>query len=135
LAIASDPEIEALIAAFYAAFDNRDGRAPGLDGLRALFIDTATITRVSGDAVERWDPDAFIAPRRALLTDGTLTDFHEWEVEGRTTVLADIASRWSTYRKQGTLHGAPYDGGGDKFIQLYRRDGRWRINAVLWQDD
>lgn len=129
-----DPEIEALIAAFYAAFDNREGRRPAVEALREMFSPGATITRVNGEAVDRWTPEAFIAPRQAMLTDGTLTDFREWETAARTEVLANIASRWSTYSKAGVLEGADYHGGGHKFIQLHREAGHWRISAILWED-
>src|SRR4051794_25190696 len=93
----ADPEIEALVTAFYAAFDNRSGRVPDGRRLREMFDEAATITRASRDGVETWDPQAFIAPRLAMLTDGGLTEFHEWEVEARTVVRENIAARWSTY--------------------------------------
>ena len=129
-----DPEIEALIAAFYAAFDNRGARRPAVEDLRALFAEAATIARVTSQGVDTWTPDAFIAPRQRILTDGALTDFHEWETQARTVVLANIASRWSAYEKQGRLDGADYRGAGHKFIQLHRTDGRWRISSILWED-
>lgn len=127
-------EIEALIAAFYAAFDNRAGRAPNGEALRAIFADTAIVTRVDRLQVETWSPDAFVAPRVAMLTDGTLTDFHEWEVAAQTIVRANTASRSSSYEKRGLLNGADYRGRGHKFIQLMRLDRRWRISSVLWED-
>ena len=130
----TDPDLEALVTDFYAAFDNRGGSAPAVDALRAMFGEAATITRVTSDQVDTWDADAFIAPRQAMLTDGTLQDFHEWETDARTVVLDNIASRWSTYEKLGTLNGADYRGGGHKFIQLHRQDGRWRIASILWED-
>jgi len=129
-----NPEIEALIAAFYAAFDNRGGRAPADGALAAMFAQTATITRVGQGQVETWSPKAFIAPRVAMLTDGTLAEFHEWEVAAQTVVLADAASRWSTYEKRGLQNGEAYGGGGHKFILMHRQDGQWRISSILWED-
>jgi hypothetical protein len=41
------------------------------------------------------DVEGFIAPRAALLTGGRLTDFHEWETEGRTEIAGGLATRWS----------------------------------------
>jgi hypothetical protein len=123
-----------LVSAFYAAFDNRASRSPAGDELRALFGAAATITRVTGDQVASWSPEAFIAPRIAMLTDGTLTQFHEWETDSRTAVIGSIASRWSTYEKEGKLNGADYRGGGHKFIQLARTRGRWLISSILWED-
>ncbi len=129
-----DPEIEALVGAFYAAFDNRDGRTPDGAALRALFTLEAVITRVGAGQADSWTPEVFIAPRVALLTEGALTGFHEWETDARTLVRDNIAGRWSTYRKAGKLDGADYQGGGFKFIQFRRQDGRWLIHSILWED-
>lgn len=128
------PEIERLIAAFYAAFDNRGSRPPAIAELRAMFTAQATITRLTPDRIETWTTDAFIAPRAAMLSNGTLTEFHEWEVDGQTTAFDSIASHCSHYRKAGMLNGAPYGGEGRKFIQLCRIDDRWLISSILWQD-
>jgi hypothetical protein len=134
MSVTHDPEIDALIAAFYAAFDNRGGRAPATATLRELFLPEGRITRVSAGGAASWDLDAFIAPREAMLTGGALTDFHEWETEGVTEVLGAIAVRRSHYRKQGRQAGAPYAGEGRKLISLCRTDGRWRIVSVVWED-
>ena len=65
--IPASPEIASLITAFYAAFDNRGGRPPAVAELRALFAPEASITRVNADGADTWDPEAFIAPRAAML--------------------------------------------------------------------
>jgi hypothetical protein len=127
--------IDALIVEFYRAFDNRGGRTPSADALRKLFAPGARIMRVSSGANEQWTVDEFIAPRIAMLTNGTLAEFHEWEVQGSTTVFENIASRESHYRKTGTLNGAPYSGGGRKFIGLSRVNAAWLICSILWEDD
>lgn len=127
--------IDEVIAAFYAAFDNRGGRQLAADTLRALFISAARITRVSAAGVESWTVEEFIAPRAAMLSDGTLTEFHEWEIDAWTTALDHIASRHSFYEKSGTMRGQSYAGRGRKFIQLCRVDDAWRITAVLWEDE
>jgi len=127
-------EIDRLIAEFYAAFDNRGSRSPAPAELRAMFTAQATITRVTPDRIDTWTTDAFIAPRAAMLTEGTLTEFHEWEVDGQTTAFDSIANRCSHYKKAGLLNGAPYGGEGRKFIQLCRISDRWLISSILWQD-
>jgi hypothetical protein len=131
----AESAIETLIEDFYAAFDNRDGRKPSAAALRAMFDDSAVITRVGPNGADAWTPGAFIAPRVAMLTDGTLTDFHEWEAGAHTRTLTNIASRWSRCEKAGTLNGADYRGGGHKFIQMRRAGTGWLITSVLWEDD
>ena len=38
-------------------------------------------------------------------------------------------------RGAAALNGAPYAGGGRKFVGLCRVDGAWKIASVLWEDD
>lgn len=131
-----DPQqqIDHLIARFYAAFDNRQGKPIAVPELRDLFLPTARVTRVAAGQIDSWSVDEFIAPRAAILTDGTLIDFHEWEIEGATTIHDHIAERRSRYRKSGQLRDDPYAGEGRKFILLCQSDGRWRIASILWED-
>lgn len=125
-----EEQIDAVVAAFYAAFDNRGSRVPAAEGVLALFAAEATITRVAGDDVETWNAQQFVAPRIAILTDGTLRDFHEWETESSTTVSGSIAARWSTYEKES----AGSRGRGTKLLHLRRVGERWLISALLWED-
>jgi hypothetical protein len=126
--------IDRRIATFYSAFDNRDGAMPNGDNLRDLFTDDARIFRSSPAGLDGWSVEAFIAPRIAWLTDGTLTDFHEWETESRTDIEGRIASRRSLYRKSGRRGEECLDGQGRKFIQLVRKDAQWLIASIVWED-
>ena len=79
--------------------------------------------------------EEFIAPREALLTGGSLTDFREWPAAGRVEVFGDIAHWFGSYEKDGLLHGEPCPGAGMKSIQLVRTADGWRISAVAWDDE
>lgn len=126
--------IDAVVADFYALFDNRNGLAPLLDAPHRVFARDAVIVRRDGEALSTMTLDAFLAPRRAWLSDGTLAGFHEWETDARTSVAGGIATRLSRYRKQGLRHGTAIDGSGAKSLQLVRTPDGWRIAAVLWED-
>ncbi|TZF84257.1 DUF4440 domain-containing protein [Cognatilysobacter lacus] len=126
--------IDALVAAFYAMFDNRNGASPLLATPEHVFLPDALIVRRDGDRVACMHLDGFIGPRRAWLSDGTLSGFHEWETASRTAVAGDIATRLSAYRKQGLRDGTAFDGEGAKSLQLVRAPAGWRIASVLWQD-
>jgi hypothetical protein len=126
--------IDRLIAAFYAVFDNRDGRSPNTSALFEMFTPRAVITRIGPDGVDEWDIEAFISPREKLLTGSSLSAFYEWEVEARTTALRDIASRYSRYQKDGVFNGVSCAGEGNMFFQLCRTAEAWRISSILWQD-
>lgn len=126
--------IDAHVAAFFALFDNRAGRVPGFDDAAALFLPDAVIVRRDGDDVQAMSLEAFLAPRLRWLADGTLVDFHEWEMAASTSIADGIATRRSRYRKQGLQHGRAIDGEGAKAIQLVLTGSGWRIASIVWQD-
>ena len=126
--------IDAAMARFFAAFDNRGGRRVDMTGLRALLLPEARIVKLDAGSAEVMEPDAFIAPREALLNGETLTDFHEWEERAQTTVFGAAAVRRCTYGKAGVRDGRPFEGRGFKATSLAKLDGEWRIVSVVWQD-
>jgi hypothetical protein len=126
-------EIDALVQAFFAAFSNKGGGKPRLDALATLFIPRAVIVK-NLETPEVYSVPEFIAPREKLLTDGTLTDFEEAEIEGRTELFGNVAQRWSSYRKTGVLNGRAFTGRGMKSMQFVRTPEGWRLSAVAWGD-
>ena len=128
-------QIDAVIARFFRAFDNRAGRRPTLDELTRLFVPGAIIVRDAGSCCEHYAVAQFAEPRLRLLTSGELVEFHEWEIDSSTQITASVALRTSRYRKQGTLNGQPYGGTGHKFFQLAKLASGWHISALAWTDD
>lgn len=134
-ATAAEPAaIDAVVAAFYALFDNRVGLSPLLDAPHRLFTADARIVRRDGTASVSMSLDAFLAPRRRWLRDGTLAGFHEWETQARTSIAGGIATRLSRYRKRGLREGVAIEGEGAKSLQLVLTADGWRIASVLWED-
>ncbi|MFI9063309.1 nuclear transport factor 2 family protein [Streptomyces sp. NPDC053429] len=127
------PELDALTADFFGAFDNRDGKAADVDRLRRLFLPGGVIVKTGPDFTV-YTVEEFIEPRRRLLAEGRLVDFTEWETSERTEIQGDIASRFGDYRKSGILDGAPFDGSGTKTLQFVRTPEGWRIAALSWHD-
>lgn len=120
-------------AEFFEAFDNRGGKAADMARIRRLFLPGGVIVK-AGPEFTVFTVDEFIEPRQRLLTDGRLVEFSEWETSERTEIAGDIASRFSEYRKSGTLDGEPFEGGGTKTIQFVRTSEGWRIAALAWYD-
>ena len=130
----ADTESDAVAAAFFAAFGNRDGREVDLAALDSLCLPGCVIVRRGPEGVDVMDLTAFAAPRQALLTSGRLTDFEEREDAARTFLSGGVACRVCTYSKSGTLDGRPYRGRGFKSLHLVRTGQGWRISAVIWED-
>ncbi|MFD8599715.1 DUF4440 domain-containing protein [Kitasatospora sp. NPDC059646] len=126
-------ELDRLTAEFFAAFDNRDGRRADVDRLRRLMLPGGVIV-VTGPRYLAHTVEEFVAPRELLLSDGRLTDFHEWETSEHTDIADGIACRIGEYRKSGVLDGEPYEGTGTKTFQFVRTPDGWRISAFAWHD-
>ncbi|KOG49242.1 nuclear transport factor 2 family protein [Streptomyces decoyicus] len=129
----SKTEIDVVTAGFFEAFDNRGGKAADVARIRRLVLPGGVIVK-AGPAFTVHTVDEFIEPRQRLLTDGRLVEFSEWETSERTEIAGDIASRFSEYRKSGTLDGEPFEGGGTKTLQFVRTPEGWRIAALAWYD-
>ena len=127
--------IDALVADFYSAFDNRAGATPRLADLVKCFTDKATIVRRSEAGAEVYTVEEFALPRIELLTQGALLHFHEWETSATTGIFDGIATRTSRYSKSGLLDGADYSGSGTKCFQLVDLGPGWRIASLAWVDD
>ena len=132
---AAQTKIDALIADFFSAFDNRDGAMPGLGDVVDCFTEKATVVRGSGRGAEIYTVTEFALPRIALLTQGALLHFHEREIGSTTQIFGTIATRTSRYEKSGLLDGSDYSGSGTKCFQLVDPGTGWRIASLAWIDD
>jgi hypothetical protein len=127
-------EIDALVARFFSAFDNRSV-TPAAAGVVDCFADKAVIARNDSNGTQLYTAGEFAAPRIELLAGGSLRDFNETETESTTQVAGGIATRTSRYVKSGVLDGSPYAGAGTKLFHLVRLDCGWRISSLAWVDD
>ncbi|HET9095936.1 MAG TPA: N-acetyltransferase [Candidatus Baltobacteraceae bacterium] len=127
--------IDALTAAFFAAFTARDRNAPKIDSLYDLFFPQAIIVQNLEGAGEVLDVPGFVEPRRAILTGGSMEAFREWEISETTDIFGHIAQRFSRYEKTWTSGGKACRGAGAKCLQFVRTAGGWKISALAWDDD
>ena len=128
-------ELTRLVDEFFAAFTSDADTDARLDRLPELFLPGAGIVRTCGPPATRYDVDGFIAPRRALLTGGSLVEFSEQATHGRLDIFGDIAAWFGGYVKQGLLDGQPYPGAGMKSIQFVRTESGWKIASAVWDDE
>ena len=124
-----------LVHAFFDHFTNRGGATPNLRAIRDLCLPEVVIAKCVTSPPEVMSLETFIAPREALLSNGTLTDFQEAEVARHREVFGNVAQRWCTYVKSGVLDGRPFETRGVKVFQFVRCPGGWRISAVSWDDE
>ena len=127
--------LHAIVRQFFDAFVSGTECEERLDALPELFIPQALIVRTCGSEPLAYTVDEFIAPRRALLTGGTLSDFREWPLDGRIDIFGDIAHWYGAYAKEGRQDGVAFTGRGMKTIQFVRTAAGWRISAAAWDDE
>jgi ribosomal-protein-serine acetyltransferase len=128
-------ELDRLMGLFMSSFTNTGGRRPDLRVIRDLFIPEGRIISNLGDEPVIMDVGAFIEPRQKMLTDGTLTEFSEWEISERTEIFGSVAHRFSRYGKSGIHDGQRFEGHGHKTTQFLRTRAGWRMSSMAWDDE
>ncbi|TXS44281.1 GNAT family N-acetyltransferase [Streptomyces sp. t39] len=128
-------EIDRLTGLFMDSFTNTGGKTPDLRIIHELFVPEGRIVSNTGDDPVIMDVDAFVEPRQKMLTDGTLTDFSEWEVVERTDIFGSVAHRSAEYRKSGVRNGVRFEGHGHKTTQFLRTRAGWRMVSMAWDDE
>lgn len=128
-------EIARLSASFFDLFTNTNQQIPNLDSIKDLCVPTAIIINNSTGMPDVYSLAEFIAPRKKILTDGTLTDFSERELTSNTEIFGTIAQRFSLYEKSGKQNGTYFESRGVKTIQFLKLNGAWKISSVAWCDE
>ncbi|HEV7230047.1 MAG TPA: GNAT family N-acetyltransferase [Bacteroidia bacterium] len=127
--------LDFLTKEFFSIFTNTNNKQPDWDLIRRLCLPEAQIIKKAGDTQEVYTLQSFISPRRQILSDGTLTDFEEKEMEGETKIIGSIAQRFSRYQKSGKLRGKSFHEYGNKLFQFVKTKEGWKISSLVWEDD
>jgi hypothetical protein len=70
-----------------------------------------------------------------MVDSGALTSFDEVETAETTEVFGNVAHRFSTYEKRGTMHGEAIEGGGLISTQFIRTPRGWKMSSMAWDDE
>src|SRR5215207_7487379 len=128
-------ELKALIDEFFRAVSFASGHRPAYARIRDLFIDDGKLIRNSSELPEISSIDDFIASRQSMVASGALTSFEEVETAETTEVFGNIAHRFSTYEKRGTMHGKATEGRGVISTQFIRTPSGWKMSSMAWDDE
>jgi hypothetical protein len=128
-------ELEALTDEFFRAVSFESRRRPAYTRILDLFIDDGKLIRNSSELPEVSSVDEFIASRQRMVESGALTSFQEVETAETTEVFGNIAHRFSTYEKRGTMHGEAIEGAGLISTQFIRTPSGWKMSSMAWDDE
>ena len=127
--------IDILIKKFFNVFNNTNNNKPDWDLLNSICIPEIGIVKKTSAEHTVYDLGSFIEPRKKLLSEGTLKEFDEHEINESTNIIGNIAQRHSVYEKSGVLEGTNFKQKGNKFFQFVKVNNDWKISSVIWQDE
>lgn len=126
-------KIDQLVKTFLSAFTNKNTK-PNFRILRKVCIDEIIIIKNTNGLCEKYNLQTFITPRKDILTNGTLTDFEETEINEKTIINRNIAQRVSQYEKKGIKNDEAFSGKGTKMFQFIKIKNDWKICSLIWDD-
>lgn len=128
-------ELKQLTDAFFRAVSFTVGTKPGYADLHGLFIESGLLIKNVGPTPEVATVTEFIRPRQASVDAGQLTQFHEAEIAAETAIFGNVAHRFSSYTKSGTMNGVAFEARGMISTQFIRTPDGWRMSAMAWDDE
>lgn len=132
--IKDELQINEIVNRFFDLFTNTDNSIPNLQDIKNIFLSDGLIVNNSFEEPATYNLENFIKPREEILTNGTLVNFKEQEIDHKTEICGNIAQRKCTYKKAGVLNGVPFEGEGIKLMQFIKVKNQWFLSAVLWSD-
>ena len=127
--------IDKLTQDFWGIFYNKNGATPNWQIIEELCIAEVLIIKKIKTQQEVYNLESFITPRKKILSDGTLLEFEEKEIEEETHIIGNIAQRATKYTKEGLLNGEYFQQNGHKLFQYIKTEKGWQISAVVWEDE
>lgn len=130
---------EAIVSAAYEVIGRAPGEAFRWDRFRALFLPEAHLipnTEQTGGAFRVLTVEDFIdwINRATVIGGPDDRGFSEFEISNRVEQYGDIANVFSTYGKR--FWGEPeIVGRGINSFQVVRKDGRWWIASIIWDEE
>lgn len=128
-------ELARLTDAFFRAVSFVRGARPSYADIYGLFIESGLLIKNVGPAPEISTVAEFIRPRQASVDAGQLTEFHEQEIAEVTEVFGNVAHRFSSYSKSGTLNGTAFSARGMISTQFVNTRDGWKMSAMAWDDE
>jgi len=124
--------LDEVITALYDSVSFEPGASPDWKKQSEILAPTARMVRVNDDGVFELDPISFCENLQAMIDSGALPSFWERELWRETYEFGDVAHVLSIYETRPTRGGDVLNR-GVKSIQLFQREGRWQISAMLWR--
>lgn len=124
--------VSGVIERMYASMCFEAGQSPDWEAQGAVFAPSARLVRINDEGVFEFDPRTFRADLESKIASGALPSFWEGEIWREVREFGDFAHVLSAYEMRLSPAGETLCR-AIKSIQLFRKDGRWWISAMLWR--
>jgi hypothetical protein len=125
-------DLDALIAAMYETICFEAGERPDWRRQEEIFAPGARLVRVHDGGIFEFCLDSYRGNFEQMIDSGEMPSFWEAELWRETRLFEDVAHVFSAYESRRGRNGE-FLGRGVNSIQLFRRDGEWRISAMIWR--
>ena len=124
--------IDDVIRQMYQTVSFEPGQRPDWSHQNEIFAPGARMVRVNDEGVFEFDVASFERNFESMIDSGVLPSFWEGEIWRETHLFGEVAHVLSAYETRQTRTGPPLNRGVNS-IQLFQRDGRWWISAMIWR--
>jgi hypothetical protein len=124
--------LDAVIAEMYDTVSFEAGRRPDWSRQENIFAPGARLVRVNDNGIFEFDLASYRENFEAMIDSGEMPSFWEGELWRDTREFDDVAHVLSAYEARRARGGEVLNRGVNS-IQLFRRDGRWWISAMIWR--
>ena len=127
-------DLDSVIAEMYDQVCFEKGQRPDWKRQAEIFAPGARMVRINDSGVFEFDQESYRVNFEAMIDSGEMPSFWEGELWRETRQFGDMAHVLSAYETRRSRGGEVMNRGVNS-IQLFRRDGRWWISAMIWRRD
>lgn len=124
--------LDSVIAAMYASICFEEGERPDWSQQSEIFAPNARMVRITDDGIFEFDLQSYRGNLEAMIDSGAMPSFWEGELWRETHQVGELAHVLSAYETRRSRDGEVLNRGVNS-IQLFERDGRWWVSALLWR--
>ena len=125
-------DLDSVIAEMYDQVCFEKGQRPDWKRQAEIFAPDARMVRINDSGVFEFDQESYRVNFEAMIDLGEMPSFWEGELWRETRQFGDMAHVLSAYETRRSRGGEVMNRGVNS-IQLFRRDGRWWISAMIWR--
>jgi hypothetical protein len=125
-------DLDAIIAEMYDSVCFERGMRPDWKRQAAIFAPHARMVRINDSGVFEFDQESYRENFESMIDSGEMPSFWEGEMWRETRQFGDMAHVLSAYEARRSRNGEVMNRGVNS-LQLFRREGRWWISAMIWR--